>query len=491
MTSPNKPLVVAVVGTDHHPFNRVVGWLDAWAAAHPAARVVIQYGTSTPPVTAEGHDLLPVQALEELLRAADAVVCHGGPGTIMEAREAGHLPIVVARDPALGEHVDAHQQRFAARVAELGQVFLADTPEELSGLLERALAGDAALRVSAGGDPAASATAAFGAMVQTLVTGEAQAGADQPLRILYIAGWGRSGSTLLDRMLGQVTGVFSCGELRDIWRRGVIENRLCGCGEPFRDCAVWSRVGEEAFGGWDSLDVAEAQRLRDKLDRPWSPPVVMSSKAVPGADADVARYVELLTTLYRAIQQVTGAAVIVDSSKIPTYALLLRQIPQVDLRILHLVRDPRGVVFSWQKQVVRADGDGTDQMLRYGAASASARYVFYNVMAHGMRLLRHTPYQFLRYEDLIADPEPVLRRVLAHAEVTAPATLAFLKGHEATLNPNHTVDGNPMRLKTGPLTLRVDDGWRGQMESRQRMTVTALTAPLAFLYRYGYRRGRS
>jgi UDP-N-acetylglucosamine transferase subunit ALG13 len=490
MTSPTPPLVVAVVGTDHHPFDRMVRWMDAWAAAHPSVRVVVQYGTSAPPATAEGHDVLPVRALEELLGSATAVVCHGGPGTVMGAREAGHLPIVVARDPVLGEHVDAHQQRFAARLAEVGQVRLAETEDQLSSLLDRALEDAGEFRVDAGADAALAATTAFGGMVDALVGGEPVAGGTDPLRILYIAGWGRSGSTLLDRMLGQLEGVFSCGELRDIWQRGVVEDRLCGCGEVFSACPVWTKVGEEAFGGWDSLDVAEAQRLREKLDRPWSPPVVMTSKATPGSDADVARYVELLTALYHGIQRVTGAKVIVDSSKIPTYALLLRQIPEVDLRVLHLVRDPRGVVFSWQKRVTRADGGGLDQMLRYGTASASARYVFYNLMAHGMRPLRRTPYRFLRYEDLIAEPEANLRQVFAHAGVaTPPNALDFLRGHEATLEPNHTVDGNPMRLQQGPIELRIDDGWRTKMPANQRRVVSAITAPLALLY--GYRKGAS
>ncbi len=52
--------------------------------------------------------------LEELLAQATVVVCHGGPGTVTEARDAGHVPLCMPRDPELGEHVDDHQQRFAA-----------------------------------------------------------------------------------------------------------------------------------------------------------------------------------------------------------------------------------------------------------------------------------------------------------------------------------------------------------------------------------------
>ena len=92
-----------VVGTDHHPFDRAVGWADEWAASHPDLRVLVQYGTSRPPTTADGHDLLLVGDLMALMSEATAVVCHGGPGTIMAAREAGHVPIVVPRRSDLGE----------------------------------------------------------------------------------------------------------------------------------------------------------------------------------------------------------------------------------------------------------------------------------------------------------------------------------------------------------------------------------------------------
>ena len=66
-------------------------------------------------------------------------------------------------------------------------------------------------------------------------------------KVLYIAGWGRSGSTILDNVLGQVDGFFSAGELMFLWRRGLIEGRLCGCGRPLRDCDVWMHILDRAY----------------------------------------------------------------------------------------------------------------------------------------------------------------------------------------------------------------------------------------------------
>jgi UDP-N-acetylglucosamine transferase subunit ALG13 len=164
------PLVLVVVGTDHHPFDRLVGWVDAWAATGPQARVLIQYGTSSPPRVAEGAPLLPVNELQGSFREATVVVCHGGPGSIMGAREAGLVPIVVPRRSDLGEHVDDHQVRFSGRVAQAGQVHLATDESALISLVERALHGGGGFRFDlAGEDPAADAVARFGTLVQGLV----------------------------------------------------------------------------------------------------------------------------------------------------------------------------------------------------------------------------------------------------------------------------------------------------------------------------------
>jgi UDP-N-acetylglucosamine transferase subunit ALG13 len=134
------PLVLAVVGTDHHPFDRLVHWLDAWAQRHGDVQCVVQYGTSQPPTVCTGVDYLPHPVLQDLVVRAAVVVSHGGPGTIMDARRAGLVPVVVPRDPDQGEHVDTHQQRFARLVGARQLVRLAETAPALEAALEERLA---------------------------------------------------------------------------------------------------------------------------------------------------------------------------------------------------------------------------------------------------------------------------------------------------------------------------------------------------------------
>jgi UDP-N-acetylglucosamine transferase subunit ALG13 len=135
-------LVVALAGTDHHPFDRLVTWMDAAASRRPDVRFLVQHGSNTrPPQVAEAQEFFTHGQLLALLEEASAVVCHGGPGTIMDARNAGHVPLCLPRDPRLGEHVDGHQQRFAAQVGQAGVVRVVASLDQLQVELDQALSG--------------------------------------------------------------------------------------------------------------------------------------------------------------------------------------------------------------------------------------------------------------------------------------------------------------------------------------------------------------
>ena len=77
------------------------------------------------------------------------------------------------------------------------------------------------------------------------------------MKILFISGWGRSGSTLLDRLLGQIEGFHSAGEIRYLWDRGLLDDRPCGCGQPVRRCEVWS----QALTSYLTMDRPEIERI--------------------------------------------------------------------------------------------------------------------------------------------------------------------------------------------------------------------------------------
>ncbi len=304
--------------------------------------------------------------------------------------------------------------------------------------------------------------------------------------VLFIGGWGRSGSTILDRILGQIPGVFSAGELREIWVRGLLENRPCGCGSPFLECHVWREIGDTAFDGWGSVGASQLARDRRRLDRPWMVPVLALPRPRGGMRRAIDRYVSALADLYQAILHVTGARVVVDSSKLPSHAFLLRRVPGLDLRVLHLIRDSRGVAFSWQKRSSRAaPGEPASTLPRFGPLAASIRWLVYNAETSALARVG-VPYRRLRYEDLMRAPREVVTTILRWVGLgITEDDIPFVSEAAVTLQPGHTVDGNPVRFATGLVPLRADDEWRRSLPSVDRAIVTTLTLP--GLLRYGYR----
>jgi hypothetical protein len=303
-------------------------------------------------------------------------------------------------------------------------------------------------------------------------------------RVLVIGGWGRCGSTLLDMMLGQVPGFVSAGEVRELWLRGCVENRPCGCGKPFADCPFWSRVGDVAFGGWQNLDLHRILHVRYSLDRPWGVPRLLRGQ---GGRPDFTAYSDALVRLFHGIRTVSGARVVIDSSKLPTHTMILRQTGAVDVRLLHLVRDSRGVAYSSTKRVVKSVSHGEPTLLpRNGPLSASGRYALYNGLTGSVARVG-VDYMLLRYEDLIREPERHLRAVIAHAGERDDVALPFLTPDGALLAQNHLVDGNPVRFSTGAVPLRADEEWRTTMAPAHRLAVTALTLPFLAAYRYPVR----
>ncbi|HEX2052957.1 MAG TPA: sulfotransferase, partial [Actinomycetota bacterium] len=177
-------------------------------------------------------------------------------------------------------------------------------------------------------------------------------------KVLYIGGFGRSGSTLVERILGQLPGFCSAGEIVFIWQRGLIDGQLCGCGTPVPECDFWTRVGKTAFGGWDQIDAHEMLALQKRVDRNRYIPSMVAPRLRPAAQADFERYTDVLSRLYRGIGEVAGARVVIDASKHASTAFLLRKVPNLDLRVVHLVRDSRGVAYSWTKEVKKPEVTG-------------------------------------------------------------------------------------------------------------------------------------
>jgi hypothetical protein len=303
-------------------------------------------------------------------------------------------------------------------------------------------------------------------------------------RVLYLGGLGRSGTTLVERLLGELPSVCALGEIVHLWQRDILDNERCGCGARFSACTFWKRVGQQAFGGWGNVDVARVHALRDVVERTRHIPRLAAAQLSAAQRADVREYANYYARVYAAAAEVSGAAVVVDSSKHSALAHVLRWADDVDLRVVHVVRDARGVAYSWTKTVARPETDGSDEMTRYSPGRSAMLWNAHNA-AFGLLARRGVAVRRIRYEQFLSDPRAALRGLAEYVGVpVTDADFGFLGDGYADLKVGHSAAGNPMRFTIGRLPLRRDDAWVRSLPSGQRRLVGAVCAPM--LRAYGY-----
>jgi hypothetical protein len=313
--------------------------------------------------------------------------------------------------------------------------------------------------------------------------------ADKKIPVLFIGGWGRSGSTLLGSILGQLPGFTYVGELSNVWTRGVVENSPCGCGARFRECEMWRAVFDQAFGG---IDEALARRMM-AARQTWPNNKALLLRGLVGRSFQVAtgpeptEYAARLRSLYAAISKYTNGAVIVDSSKTPSYAYALGSQPNIALSLVHLVRDPRATTYSWLRRIQRSDAGRTMSMERLAVWQSAAQWTTWNATTAVVADRLSIPLIPLTYESFVENPRAAVESVLAFlkgAGGSSAQKLPFVSSHSVELRPTHNVWGNPRRQRVGRVDIVADNEWSLHLSKVSRALTIGLTYPLA--RRYGY-----
>jgi hypothetical protein len=303
-------------------------------------------------------------------------------------------------------------------------------------------------------------------------------------RLLFLGGLGRSGTTLIERLANELPGVCALGEVVHMWQRDLRDDERCGCGSRFSGCTFWQRVGQAAFGGWHEVDVYRIKALQAAVERTRHIPRLAGAALPDEHRALVEEYAGYYVAVYRAAAEVSGATVVVDSSKHSALAHCLRWAPGLDLRVVHVVRDPRAVAHSWTKVVARPEADGAGEMTRYTPARSALLWNAHNA-AFDLLAKRGVPVRRTRYEQVVADPRAALLQLAGFAGLDVSADdLAFLGERHADFGVGHSAAGNPMRFSVGRVPLRRDDGWHAGLPAAQRRLVGAVCAPM--LRAYGY-----
>lgn len=322
---------------------------------------------------------------------------------------------------------------------------------------------------------------------ETLVAAGTTSEAAGAVPVIYIAGIGRSGSTLLARTLGEVDGIAAAGEGMHFFGRGLTNAELCGCGAPVPDCSMWGGVAHRIAPDSESLPAAAIERLRQRTTEGPLLPTMLSFLTSGPLENELESYRSWLGRLYWAIRAESNADLIVDSSKNAIYARLLQEPPGVRMFLVHLVRDSRGVAHSLGKEKRRPGTTRRTQdpyLDRRGPASASIFWLAAQLMVERLRE-RGEDYLRVRYRDFVRRPGRTVRRILHMTGLTPRDTdLRHIRDGTLDLGTHHVLAGNPIRDEVGTIDLEEDTSWERKLSPVARGLITGLTFPL--LRRYGY-----
>jgi len=304
------------------------------------------------------------------------------------------------------------------------------------------------------------------------------------VRVVFVAGTGRSGSTVFELALAQHLGVPSTGELVTVFRRGVLEDRNCSCGDRFSVCPFWKSV---VAADPAAFTHASAERVDASMSRVLRAFGLL--RCLTGSSRSrLARIVDpqwfrAMGSLYKAVGTVTGTPVFTDSSKAPALALLLDRIEGVDIDLVHLVRDPRSVGRSWQHP--HPVPEGTAPMPTLDPWRSALVWSMVNEAAHRVGRALRGRCATVRYEDFVTDPQAVLSSVAGQLDLAGASTR---QGPLEVTPAAHTMSGNPsVRLRRERFTVSTEPPPITARWDLSEMMTVVMTWPERRRYRYGLR----
>ena len=298
------------------------------------------------------------------------------------------------------------------------------------------------------------------------------------IKVLYIAGFERSGSTVVNRTFGQIDRFVAWGELRDIWQHAILENRLCSCGTPFHNCETWKKILHQGFGGINQIDALQLNSSLQKTRRYIAFKKTLSiPKKIP---LDVQFYFANLSKLYAAIQAVTNCRVIVDSTKASWYGAALKYLPNLEVYTLHLTRDPRGVCHSLHRRKM----EGEPECAWYNPVHASISWSLKNSAVESFLGSPQDRYLRMKFEDFVSHPQRSLEAVLKMLDEN-DVDLSFVQDKSVQMKIDHIFTGSPSsRSKSGNVKLRIDERWKRDMSEFDKTIITYLASGLMRKYEY-------
>jgi len=295
------------------------------------------------------------------------------------------------------------------------------------------------------------------------------------LPLIYILSTGRSGSTLLDVLLGAQPECWTLGEfhLLDI---GVGQQMPCGCHKQLSQCDFWAPIvvrlrrtlrfplGYFRSGRFPSGKVVRWSLLPSILT---GRPLASHRSAVEAYG--ISNHAVLDEAKHAAGEHQERVTWMVDASKDPYRLLWLQASGHFDIRVIHLIRRPEGFVANMMRS---ADASGTAAVVKY-----AGRWLVDNALGRTLiwRMFQPETVKTIHYEDLATDPNSVISDLCAWLAVPFEAE----RTERTRFEVNHGIAGN--RPRWDDVTVNFKEVWRLTMSRSHQRVVRLLTLPLACL----------
>ena len=291
------------------------------------------------------------------------------------------------------------------------------------------------------------------------------------MEIIYIASDGRSGSTILGNVLGQVNNLIHVGELFSFWSVSWPRNVQCGCGTNIRDCQFWREILRKS-GIRSDADIDQINKyLKKILPRTHQIPYILGGESFRKiSDHEIS----VIKSFYYNIIKLSGSQYIVDSSKAPYYLYFISKIANINTKIIHLVRDARAVNYSWHRKSIQ----GFSENWFSSALGWTAR----NSVMEYWRARTDDDLIQVTYERFAHNPRQTIDLLLEWIGIDETNPVSQTGGFH--FSESHTVWGNPSRHKNGYINIELDNEWLTSMSWMRKRGVEAITWPLLLWYGY-------
>jgi len=287
---------------------------------------------------------------------------------------------------------------------------------------------------------------------------------NKKIKIIYIAGDARSGSTLLSSLLGEIKGIFNIGEAaRYLFARFHPRDLPCGCKKNVANCSFWRDIVS-------IVPSEEVKSFAKKFMRIRNYPYMIFPFKSKNFRYQLDTLIQELELVYSMVVSKSACQIIVDSSKTPDFAWVLKRSPKLEVYIVHLIRDPRGVVYSWSKK--------KDYLYPQSLGRVSLGWLVTNLMVEYLKT-KDGKYCQIYYEDLVQNPKEVIKKVLNFVGLKN-RNLNFINDFYANLRPQHLLASNPDKLYASNRVFIKSKPWR--ISLIKRIFVLALTWPLFIKY---------